>query len=502
MRRKGFAELTVVSGIPALGHLTADDSRPWRKALWTGVIILGVGLTVVQVERVLSEYAEYPVTTRVTVNDSAKQKFPAVTICPMAAVKCARLIDAARTCWAGKCESSKLFCDLAVSTGCYMSALVGEESESVAAIEKACEAPTIPEITDTDALIEFYKNDFFLEKYANLSYADRIAIGSDPDEVFKKCHFGQKTCSQFFDIKTINNIVVGNCFTLNAKGEMGDRANGPGSGLNAYLYLSLMDMPWIPFNDREGVRVAIHDPGEIPVVNERGLDVMPGTSTRFALEVREFQRQPAPYTSRCVADWTEVNIPHVENFTAGYNYSQSTCLRQCSMFHDFSRCGCISPILDEFNVRDATGIDYCDQRHECEENVGETFAEALHVCGCGPACNQREYDAIVTASKWPSYVAWMFTAKDMGLADFEISDVMSDNAAFESKMEALRQDIVHIQVYFKTTRTSLNVEEKKYPDLLSLFTNLGGALSVWMGFSFLILIEVVELGLEYASEKI
>ena len=62
-------------------------------------------------------------------------------------------------------------------------------------------------------------------------------------------------CERIFEeLDVLSNIFVGNCFTFNAKGEAGLVRNGPGFSINFYLYLGKENSPWVPFNEKEGVR--------------------------------------------------------------------------------------------------------------------------------------------------------------------------------------------------------------------------------------------------------
>ena len=58
----------------------------------------------------------------------------------------------------------------------------------------------------------------------------------------------------------------------------------------------------------------------------------------------------------------------------------------------------------------------------------------------------------------------------------------------------------HLQRYYSE---HINTKYSNTPisclDFYSLLTNLGGAMSVWMGFSFILLVEVLELIFDYIA---
>ena len=56
----------------------------------------------------------------------------------------------------------------------------------------------------------------------------------------------------------------------------------------------------------------------------------------------------------------------------------------------------------------------------------------------------------------------------------------------------VRSNLGRVKVYYRNFKATVIKEEAKYADVLALFVSLGGALSVWMGFSFIFFIEVSE----------
>ena len=61
----------------------------------------------------------------------------------------------------------------------------------------------------------------------------------------------------------------------------------------------------------------------------------------------------------------------------------------------------------------------------------------------------------------------------------------------------IQANMARIQLYFVTSRRTQIKETPVYPGVMDLFTNLGGAISLWMGFSFIMVAEVIELILDF-----
>ena len=203
--------------------------------------------------------------------------------------------------------------------------------------------------------------------------------------------------------------------------------------------------------------------------------------TRFGIRLTEFHYQPPPYTSKCVSGWNEVNISFVNKATEGYHYTQATCSRLCTQSVIFENCKCLYPTLDEFNLQEKFGVEYCtvssQSNLDCADKIfyGLEWKNESTLCNCKPACVEKIYDSLVASSKWPSEVSWLYKAEQLGVNyTGTISQVLNNETTFNSAMNLVRGNLAHLQIFFRSTRTELKVEEKKYPGILALFTELGG----------------------------
>ena len=113
---------------------------------------------------------------------------------------------------------------------------------------------------------------------------------------------------------------------------------------------------------------------------------------------------------------------------------------------------------------------------ECANDMFYELAEEVEsACNCKPSCLERTYDTVVSSAIWPSEVSWVYKAAELKVNyTGTISEMMENDTTFMSAMNLVRGNLAHLQVFFRSTRTELKVEEKKYPDLLALFTELGG----------------------------
>ena len=74
------------TSIPGISNAAKNAHNKPRKMAWIALTIVGVGLTLFQVETVLEDYLNYPVRTKTSMTNTGKQEFPAVTVCPLVKV--------------------------------------------------------------------------------------------------------------------------------------------------------------------------------------------------------------------------------------------------------------------------------------------------------------------------------------------------------------------------------------------------------------------------------
>ena len=42
--------------------------------------------------------------------------------------------------------------------------------------------------------------------------------------------------------------------------------------------------------------------------DEYGMNLAPNTASSMAVQMNEMKRKPAPYTSKCISDWSKTNL--------------------------------------------------------------------------------------------------------------------------------------------------------------------------------------------------
>lgn len=167
-------------------------------------------------------------------------------------------------------------------------------------------------------------------------------------------------------------------------------------------------------------------------------------------------------------------------------------------------------------------MESCDVTNPCVAKEIIMFDRTQ--CGCQSSCSETVYDATVSSSLWPSQRSWISVAKYYNLT---FDGVPITNSSVHNRShtgcneqvwvhyetlqcewikwrnvqcpqehlirDKIRSRLARLNVYFHSTRRTIIMEEAVFNDLYSLFTELGGALSIWVGFSFIMFAEVIEL---------
>ncbi|CAH8448948.1 unnamed protein product [Schistosoma curassoni] len=312
-----------------------------------------------------------------------------------------------------------------------------------------------------------------------------------------------------------------------------------------------------------GARLLLHPGASYPRVAEEGVNLMPGTMTDIRFTVYEWSMMEPPH-GRCSKNtpqfisFNNVNYTFSEEACHAHMVQEkvaSNC--QCLTQHlpipthllgkDLRKCQAFKlpatyQMLDNFN--ESKQLYFNDEAvstyarfAECAEKTG-TAMDSYQI-GCRPACVRYTYKPSITAAQWPTktFLTWFVTKfiKEMEASGY--SRLKSTNnetlTIFNERMEEIRTPLQPYEIISNLTKQGhlqeaikmlMNtqifeqnflsiiisrpnfdlerVEEKAVVSLTSLFSQIGGLLSIWIGLTFVCIVELVELGLNVADAVI
>ena len=167
----------------------------------------------------------------------------------------------------------------------------------------------------------------------------------------------------------------------------------------------------------------------------------------------------------------------------GQSYQQKSCQRMCNQKNYGLNCKCSYPnrpiYFDNENMRicDLSGPD-----HECIEKTLRNSKLYFKDCDCPLECETTSYSYTNSIAQYPSL--WHY---ENNLKNFSVIQNLS--------FQEVRESVAKVQIGYSQMEQTIITEEKKI-EFNDLVSNLGGTLGLFLGFSFLTLVEFIEIILQ------
>ncbi|XP_012268274.3 amiloride-sensitive sodium channel subunit gamma-like [Athalia rosae] len=511
-----YLGLTTIPGLQSVHNAQGK----FFTLVWSILFTIGLACTIRDVYVNCLDYLAYPVTTAMNLKQATALPFPAVTVCNLNRVHCGNLKRLVRqnrgtdlgerlermyevtncahvrraprsSIWYG--DHQKIDDNLKTRiAGSRVSRGIPTQLPSVppptSTITNGAdeEEDGKPPINQTQSFNDLMN---FMALYANFSEDDRAAMGHDAAGFIRACTFSGKSCSNvtlFF--KIIPSTSYGNCFTF----ATARRTVMPGRdyGLSMELYLDQLNYIGGGLSPRAGARVVVHPRSQLPLPNENGLTIPPHTATSAALVQVEVTREELPYVTNCTSGWDRTW--YKERVGGAYKYSMERCQRICLQlaFEDF--CSCTHPSYMDLS----TGASPCNltsdnQDYACVGRVLDEFETRIKECSCNMDCSETTYDMKISQAAWPNDNNWCDVAQRFGMAKAcKYEGYQSDHRTREKQL--VLQNVLTIDVFFENLRVQSINQQPTYK-LQSFVGSLGGALSLYLGVTLFMLLEVLEV---------
>ena len=270
------------------------------------------------------------------------------------------------------------------------------------------------------------------------------------------------------------------CFTLNPNKKLTQYGAGAESGIRMILqfdeedsstkkYLDVLD------DDGHGLFLTIHDPQE-HMIGHNSISLPLGFHTSIEISKNVFKRKPDPFPSKCVQAWGQ----KTENIFPGKERINS-CRLSCFYKLVHRRCGGVIPATRTFmkpekypgfvNVSDRKSV-FC---------IHETI-KYMEECECRVPCEEETYKSKVSRVPWPQ-----------GGKAAQLNELLfqkEDQNRNQSK--DLKKKLMKLSIYYTDMCEFVYTEEEKY-DVMSILSDFGGQMGLFIGASVLSFIEVIIL---------
>ena len=281
-----------------------------------------------------------------------------------------------------------------------------------------------------------------------------------------------------------------NCYTFNPAAvtdrEMQD-STGPDGGL--HVIIDVEERLYQDTVDQAGLRVMVHPPHEVPLIQAKSFAVSVGVSTNIAMRKKNTIRAPSPY-SACQSFDQEGN-EEMSFFAARYSYSQGACQISCFQYEAIRDRGCCieATPCNELNKTSVLGLEMPSNLTYCSgSNMGVMTFSSDCSEGCPPSCYETKYDGTVSFLAWPP--SGSLQEEDLKTYLNQTMD-LSTMSATEQASE-VKANFLELKVFYETLDVEVYESSPKY-DGNSLFSSFGGVLGLCVGFSALTAVELLEL---------
>ncbi|CAL1535321.1 unnamed protein product, partial [Lymnaea stagnalis] len=274
-------------------------------------------------------------------------------------------------------------------------------------------------------------------------------------------------CAPSRNFTYFHNHKYGNCYTFNSGlQESSPTTKFPGPAYGLILELFINQGEYVAnLAPEAGARVVIHKKGSIPFPEDEGIDVMPGRATSIGIKQHSFARLPPPH-GECgdTPKTTDYYVKHL-----GTSLSKLSCLKSCYQDIIIEYCNCAVPFF--FLVENVTVCNLTDPLDEvCVDMLPVMAQERYKLCDqlCPQPCQETRYETSISQAVWPS--------NKYDVKTLTLTDASSFFFCFRS------QEFTKIQIYFQDLIYQ-HVEQQIGYESMSLISDLGGQLGLWLGLS-------------------
>uniref|UniRef100_A0A0K0CZQ5 Amiloride-sensitive sodium channel n=1 Tax=Angiostrongylus cantonensis TaxID=6313 RepID=A0A0K0CZQ5_ANGCA len=175
-----------------------------------------------------------------------------------------------------------------------------------------------------------------------------------------------------------------------------------------------------------------------------------------------------------------------ERYIYDEHYSPEGCHRNCFQLKVLDECGCGDPRFplppDEKRYCSAKSV---TDRH-CLSNLTSLSGGYHHVhleCECRQPCTENVFETAYSAAAWPS------VNFKIGVDCPAVLNIFNDT---EACTEYYRVNTAYIEIYYEQLNFETLRETAGYT-MVNLFSDFGGNIGLWIGFSVITICEIIEL---------
>jgi len=224
-------------------------------------------------------------------------------------------------------------------------------------------------------------------------------------------------------------------------------------------------------------------------------DIGTGLETNIIINRVFIKKQPHPYNN-CIKDGSSSFDSELYRtiITKNITYTQSYCSNLCYQQEIIKRCGCYIKSFDKLN-----SLNPCLNQSQltCVTNLYGKFLENFsQICTpyCPLECDSMIFQITTSSTGYPSF---QYATKYLMNNPLIQSKFPNENLTYD----LIKQSVLTLNVFYgDLSYTEYNQRAKTI--LTDLISNIGGILGVYIGASFLSILEIFEVVVEVLIHSI
>ncbi|XP_071477753.1 acid-sensing ion channel 2-like [Diadema antillarum] len=430
-----FLETTTLHGIK---YVFNKNHGCFRRLLWLLLVLTCDGLLLYSASLHIKDYLSHGTVEDFNTVHKSSILFPAVTICNYNVIKRSSLASS-----------------------------VVEKLQSAA-------------ISTSDGNFVFRWEELQLEnEFENINMTEFLLTHAHQiSDMIVECRWGgrRNACGPENFTRVLTNLGV--CYTFNdgpfdahSKADVNDADSDFESltvgsmGAKAALWLRLtaevnenLNTVW---DDGVGFKVLIHQQGDVPLVGDIGLAIMPGVRTVIAMSKKIAYNMPPPYNTNC-------RTQHLDYFPF---YSEKACLMECEIAEVHGLCGCKFPYM-------AGPLPTCSLKEYVDCVKRMSSVDTTHnPCQCPRACREEFFTTTTSYLKAPGETSTQRLQEQ-----------------FNWTREDVEQNIAEVEIFYETMN-ELQVTAKDAYRLVDMASDIGGEFGLFIGASLLTIFEFIDFSI-------
>ena len=250
---------------------------------------------------------------------------------------------------------------------------------------------------------------------------------------------------------------------------------------------------------KTGIRLFVHNQSSVPFTLNSGISLQPGTETYVGIRRQLTNKLGTPY-SNCLQDlssspntYAHILFSYFRDLNVTY-YDQNFCFKICFQDKLIENCSCCD--ISTPSIRNAT---FCETESElkCYNEYKDFFSKTNLNTLCDNACPNQcqtiDYNLALSTAAFPT----ISYAKNLQTSDntyYNFPQYTTDTELMDFCRQGFLKFIINYDHLYYTL-----IDESPALNSNDLLGNLGGQLGLFIGISFLSLVELIELIVELVT---